>query len=136
MTNLHDSNGNPQRNAGPTPSRDPTGEATGTQRVSTERAAAAIDEAAEEAYWRGSYAARPYVKEGVSYDFYRPAYRLGWEARERHVGKEWDEISDTLGQAWSADPANFEMAWEEAEPAARDAWERVGTAYPERFATR
>ncbi|HET6545404.1 MAG TPA: hypothetical protein VFG55_01505 [Rhodanobacteraceae bacterium] len=98
--------------------------------------AEAVDPTAEEAYWNENYAGRPYVKEGVAYEYYRPAYRFGWEARVLHPDKSWDEVRPTLQQYWTGDPANFELPWEDAEGAVRDAWDRIGTAYPDHFTVR
>jgi hypothetical protein len=98
-------------------------------------AAEAIDEAAEEAYWSTHYASRPYARSDVEYDYYRPAYRFGWESRCAYPRCAWEDVRDNLRQNWMGDPANFQMPWEDAEAAVLDAWERVGAAWPGRFTT-
>ena len=42
--------------------------------------AEAINPRFEDDYWRESYAARNYVREGEDYETFAPAYRYGWES--------------------------------------------------------
>src|SRR5688572_30517535 len=44
-----------------------------------------FDPSAEDAYWRDNYIHRPYADQTLSYDYYRPAYRYGWESRARFL---------------------------------------------------
>src|SRR6187455_2640898 len=41
-------------------------------------AAEVVNPTVEDEYWRSTYATRPYVPAGTSYDLYRPAYEFGW----------------------------------------------------------
>lgn len=41
----------------------------------------------EDAYWRGSYVHETYVKPGMSYGDYAPAYRLGYTGSATHRGE-------------------------------------------------
>ncbi|MGA9421943.1 MAG: hypothetical protein WBW61_06235 [Rhodanobacteraceae bacterium] len=136
MMNLNHNGNSAPRSNGKAQPQSVSADATATRQADEHELVDAIDAAAEEAYWNKYYASRPYIKEGAVFDFYRPAYRYGWESRATYVDKSWDEVRDVLQEDWSADPANFEMSWEDAEPAARDAWERINAAYPDRFKAR
>ena len=52
----------------------------------------------EEAYWRKNFNQRPYVESGRSFDYYQPAYRFGYEARERLRGRDVGRCR--TGSAW------------------------------------
>ncbi|HVT41214.1 MAG TPA: hypothetical protein VHE78_19415 [Gemmatimonadaceae bacterium] len=85
-----------------------------------------VNPTAEDAYWRENYSTRPYVSADLDYTFYRPAYRYGWETRGRYDGRTWEEVEDELGTGWYAARGTSVLEWEDAKPAARDAWDRVG----------
>ena len=85
-----------------------------------------IDPTAEEAYWRENHKTRPYAK-STTYDEYAPAYRYGWESRQRHAGKNFDEIETDLARDWETRRGPSGLSWQNARHATRDAWERIGT---------
>lgn len=87
--------------------------------------AEAVDPTAEDAYWRGSYATRPYYDSSTDYHEYAPAYRYGWESRNRHAGKKWNEVETDLARDWETSKAHSKLSWDHAKHASRDAWERV-----------
>jgi len=91
--------------------------------------AAAVDTAAEDAYWREHYSARPYVTTGAPYGDYRDAYRYGWESRARSAAT-WDESEADLERGWQAAGAQSGMTWDRAKAAVRDAWHRVERKVP------
>lgn len=104
--------------------------ATGDQKGPGQEGAArdpSITMAAQDAYWRRSFAGRDYVDEERGYDHYRPAYRYGWEARAEHGEREFEAVETELEEGWDADVAG--MKWSEARPAVRDAYERSATAF-------
>ena len=88
-------------------------------------AAEAIDPTAEDAYWRQNHASRPYSK-GSDYDTYQPAYRYGWEARNRYPQDTFEAREAELQAGWSTARGQTQLEWENAKLAARDAWNRVG----------
>jgi hypothetical protein len=90
-------------------------DATGT----TDRASVAG--AAQDAYWRQRYADRAYADPARGYEHYRPAYQYGWESRDRYSGRSFGDVERQLREGW--DPDRTGLAWEEAEPAIRDAFE-------------
>jgi hypothetical protein len=88
-------------------------------------AAEAINPAEEDLYWRDNYLGRPYADDTLSYDHYRPAYRYGWESRERLQGRRWDEVEKELERGWKENRGASRLGWSDARQAARDAWQRV-----------
>ena len=79
----------------------------------------------EESYWRDNFARRPYVQSGRDFDFYRPAYRFGYEASDRYQGEEWDDVEADLRRDWDAYDDRGQSTWEQIKSAVRDAWDRV-----------
>jgi hypothetical protein len=94
--------------------------------------AEAINPTAEDAYWRENYRNRPYVRHGAEYDEYRPAYQYGWEAREHHAGRTFEEAEADLQREWESRPEEDRMEWAEARQPARDAWDRLEPRRPDR----
>jgi hypothetical protein len=84
-----------------------------------------VDVDEEDDYWRGHYNERPYVREGVAYDEYAPAYRYGIDAYARHGGHAFEHVEPDLAAGWDTARGDSRLAWTDARPAARDAWERV-----------
>jgi hypothetical protein len=87
-------------------------------------AAEEVNPTVEDAYWRGHYNNRPYVKSGASYDTYQAAYRYGWESRSRHAGKKFDELEGDLERDWTTQRGDSSLNWPDARGAVRDAWHR------------
>ena len=54
------------------------------------------DPTAEETHWRGTYVREPYYRQGMTYDDYAPAYRLGGEASNRYGDSSFDSVEDDL----------------------------------------
>ena len=84
-----------------------------------------FDPSAEDAYWRDHYIHRPYADQTLSYDYYRPAYRYGWESRTRFMNRRWDQVEKDLGRGWRENRGPSRLGWTDAKQAARDAWVRV-----------
>lgn len=76
----------------------------------------------QDAFWQRSFAERHYTDAQRGYDYYRPAYRLGWE-RARRGEADFDAVEDELREQWESE--RRELGWEEARPAVRDAWHRA-----------
>ncbi|MDB5174250.1 MAG: hypothetical protein JWN51_3023 [Phycisphaerales bacterium] len=91
-------------------------------------AAEGVNPTAEHEYWQKTYASRPYVNPGSSYDEYAPAYQHGWESRQRFAGKQFDEVESDLGRDWERAKGKSRLKWEQAKQATRDAWDRVRPA--------
>ncbi|MDB4914336.1 MAG: hypothetical protein JWM95_1980 [Gemmatimonadetes bacterium] len=88
-------------------------------------AAERVNPTLEDSYWRDNYASRPYARADASYDTYQPAYRYGWESRERYAGKKWDEVENDMSAGWDKVKGTSRLAWNDAKNATRDAWDRV-----------
>jgi len=89
-----------------------------------------LDPTAEDAFWRSNYRDRPYVDQGAAYETYQPAYQYGWESRDQHFGREFDDVESDLGQGWSKTKHAANMSWDKAKPATRDAWDRFERGLP------
>lgn len=87
-------------------------------------AAEAVNPTEEDAYWRESYNREPYYTSGRTYDDYRPAYELGWSSVGRYEG-DFDSVEPRLADEWRARHAATGMAWTDAQPATRAAWQRA-----------
>ena len=89
-----------------------------------------IDPTTEDAYWRDEYPKRDYYEHDVKYDSIAPAYRHGWESRERYKDQTWDQVEPELQRSWESTPSSRDVAWEKARRASRDAWDRIERALP------
>lgn len=90
----------------------------GSQTGETRRSIAG---AGADSFWRKRFASRPYADPERGYEYYRPAFRYGWESRTRHEDHEFDEVEAALRERWDAE--RMGLAWDEARPAVRDAFE-------------
>jgi hypothetical protein len=83
--------------------------------------------AAQDSHWRESFRDRDYVDPDRDYEYYRPAFRYGWEARGRMGDVEFEKAEAELREGW--DPDTTGLSWEEASPAIRDAFQRPNTEW-------
>jgi hypothetical protein len=89
--------------------------------------ASAVGEAHDSAHWRDHFDNQAHGNPGSSYEDYVPAYAYGESARQRHGDRQFDVVAEELGQEWGAARGSSNMDWDEAQPAARHAWERFDT---------
>lgn len=89
-----------------------------------------IDPTVEDAYWRDNYRSRSYVGADETYETYQPAYRYGWESRDRYRGRSWNDVESDLGRDWDKARGTSSLTWDRAKLASRDAWHRVEDALP------
>lgn len=99
------------------------GAATGA--LTGQAVADAVNPTEEDAYWRENYSDRDYVKRERPYEDYEPAYRYGWEARERMGDRPFREVADDLERGWDKAKGSSKLAWKEAKQATSEAWERI-----------
>jgi hypothetical protein len=80
----------------------------------------------EDAYWRESYADRPYV-EGASYEDFGPAYAYGVNSYHAHAdhGHSFEDVEGDIGHGWDKAKGESTLTWERAKHAVKDAWERL-----------
>ena len=90
-------------------------------------------------YWREVHRREPYYESGRSFEDYSTAYELGWVSYNLYGG-EFDTAERVLANDWVMRKGVSALAWDEARPAARAAWQRAhnassiatdGTAAPE-----
>jgi len=87
-----------------------------------------IDPTVEAEYWRTEYTTRPYYNAERGYDYdrdYLTAYGFGLQAREAEPTRSWADTEASLAEAWPRNRGPSRLEWEDARPAARDAWERA-----------
>jgi phage tail tape-measure protein len=90
-------------------------------------AAEALDPTVENAYWKGSYNTRPYVKKGSDYSDYEPAYRYGWEAAANpdYKHRQFSDVEPDLEKNWSTYRGPLQTEWRDVRDATRDSYERI-----------
>lgn len=89
-----------------------------------------VNPTVEDTYWRENYPKSTYADNTVPYTEYQPAYRYGWEARERYPGRRYEEVENDLERGWETAKGESRLAWNKAKNATRDAWHRVERALP------
>lgn len=82
----------------------------------------------EDKYWRDNYKTRPYAQKDLDYDHYSPAYRAGADSWSRNPDRSFEEVEPELQKNWGSNRGQSSLDWNNARPAARDAWERVKNA--------
>lgn len=87
-------------------------------------AAEAVNPTVEDAYWRDAYLDEPYYVAGRSYEEYRPAYELGWNAAGRSDA-DFDAFESEWERQWTTNRGASHLEWDQARPAARAAWDRA-----------
>ncbi len=81
-----------------------------------------FDPTAEDAYWRERYSSTPYYDPAFTYEDYQPAYRHGWESRQRYPDASFDVAESLLQRDWESASESDRLDWERARHASRDAW--------------
>jgi len=82
-----------------------------------------VDPTAELAYWRENYATRDYVHPARRFEDYAPAYDYG--VRRYQADRPFDDLEPDLAGDWDKARGNSDLEWNDARPAARDAWDRL-----------
>ena len=83
------------------------------------------DWSTEETYWRSNWQSRPYTSADLGFEYYRPAYRFGYESGRRYRGRRWEDIENDLRSGWDRYEYRSKSAWESVKEAVRDGWNRV-----------
>lgn len=91
-----------------------------------------IDPTTEDNWLRDSFGSRSYVRQGETFDTYRPAYQYGGHAESHYRGRSFDEIENDLRSDWTAQHGTGGMDWDRARPAVRDAYDRTTQIRTER----
>lgn len=90
--------------------------------------AEAIDPTVEDAYWRDNFSTREYATAG-NYESFRPAYGLAADRFDRYPGKTFEDVETALAREWPDRRMDSTLEWNDARPAARDAWDRLRKPY-------
>ncbi len=64
---------------------------------------------------------------GRSYEEYRPAYELGWNAAAARRDADFDAFDAEWEREWTTRRGASHLDWDQARPAARAAWARAGS---------
>jgi hypothetical protein len=79
----------------------------------------------DDVYWRSNLNRQPFYFDGLSYDDYAPALRLGHTRfREDTL---FEDVQCRLGSEWEEIKGKSRLAWFEARHATRAAWERASS---------
>jgi phage tail tape-measure protein len=84
-----------------------------------------VNPTVEDSYWRDNYSKRPYAHADRDYKFYQPAYKYGWESRANLKDAKWDDVESQLDAGWMMRRGESTLEWNDARPAAQDAWNRI-----------
>lgn len=79
----------------------------------------------EDAYWQSAYPERSYARADRGYEYYRSAYRFGFDAAMRWQGRPWQDAEAELRRLWSTSDDASQTPWVEMRNAVRDAWDHV-----------
>lgn len=88
--------------------------------------ASAVHADVEREYWKENFHSRDYIRPKHDFSDYEPAYRYGWECRAAYGDKDWEEIQDELAAGWFHFRSDCSLTWDEAAPAAKDAYDHAG----------
>ena len=78
----------------------------------------------EDAFWRDSFAHERYYVPGRSYDQYRPAYALGWQAAFNRPIARFSELEPELERYWESHDTSSLLDWAQVREAVLAAWLR------------
>lgn len=105
--------------SGTTGSMGSTGQYTGTGSAMGAMPTSRFDD--YDTDFRNDYQSR-YANSGFDYSRYQPAYRYGWEARNKYQGRSWNDVQSDLQSDWQRNHPNDK--WEDFKDSIRTGWER------------
>lgn len=79
----------------------------------------------DDLYWQQQLTRQPFYIEGLTFDDYAPAFRMGL-ARQRDDTL-FEDVQARLCPDWDDVKGNSRLTWHEARHAVRAAWERATT---------
>lgn len=80
--------------------------------------------AQEDAFWHNAYVRESYYVAGRSYDQYRPAYALGWQAAFDFSSPRFEAVEQELERRWEAHDTSSLLDWAQVRGAVLAAWTR------------
>jgi hypothetical protein len=84
----------------------------------------------QETWWRENFQNRPYVDTDRGFDFYRPGYRYGYESASLFLGRRWDEVEPELRRNWERWEHRGQSDWDEIVESVKDAWTQATEGEP------
>lgn len=87
--------------------------------------AESINPTREDLYWRSNYLNRPYIDRTKNYEDYGPAYGLAVTRYDANPDRRFEDVENELASEWATSRGKSTLDWNDARPAARDAWERL-----------
>lgn len=85
--------------------------------------AEALDPTEVDDYWVTRYQGESYHDPEMSFDDYRPGYRLGADARRRYKDRSFEDVEQELAHEYEAARGQSRLPWDRARDAARAAWD-------------
>ncbi|HSV34444.1 MAG TPA: hypothetical protein VLI46_02745 [Ramlibacter sp.] len=92
------------------------------------------DAGKEDAYWRRTFRREGYVKPGLDYEDYAPAYCVGYTGYAQYGG-DFEQAENSLWANWIRIKGDSRLSPDDARQAMRAAWNRMG-GQRQRFAIR
>lgn len=89
-----------------------------------------IDEVREQEYWKNQYDKEGYYEAGETYDQYDPAFRTGYQGRQRYPDKTYDEAEGELKKDYERTSGETRLGWDKAKHAIKAAWHRIENVLP------
>lgn len=90
-----------------------------------DRALEAAHAAEQEIYWKQHFRHEPYYEPGREYEYYAPAYRIGYHGCARHHEHAFEDVEHELQAEYERHTDASHPAWSDARAAARAAWDHV-----------
>ena len=78
----------------------------------------------EDAYWRTAFSREKYYVAGRSYDQYRPAYALGWQAAFNNQSARFSDLESELERHWESHETTSLLDWAQVREPVQAAWLR------------
>lgn len=76
-------------------------------------------------HWRDHLFGCPFYREGLDFDDYGPAFKLGIHVFLRSHGRSFADVKDELGDSYERTRGASRLDWNDASPAASAAWQRM-----------
>jgi hypothetical protein len=89
------------------------------------KSGAMLDWTTEEDYWRKNYSSRPYAGQNRDFEYWKPAYRYGYDSAGRHQGRNWNDVESDLRTGWDKYEHRGTSTWEQIKDAVKDGWDRM-----------
>jgi hypothetical protein len=94
-------------------------------RITSGHAVHGVMETFEDNWWRDNYAELEELQHDRGYEYYRPAFRYGWDAYARYRGRPWTDVEAELASRWATERGESDTKWAEAKRAVRHAFDRA-----------